>query len=107
MSDLKTLWLVEILLPIAYNDGAPIPGSVLEEIRGDLVDRFGGLTAFTRNPAEGIWMSGDVAHRDDVVVLEIMVEDMDRRWWKAWRSRAEELLRQDEIVVRARPIERL
>ena len=101
------MWLVEVLLPIAYNNGMAIPDSVLRELRGDLADRFGGLTAFTRSPAEGVWMSGDASHHDDIVVLEIMIEDLDRDWWKAWRSHAEALLLQNEIVVRARLIERL
>jgi hypothetical protein len=47
------------------------------------------------------------AHHDDIIVLEIMTEEVDRTWWRAWRDRMEAQLGQDEIVVRARTIERL
>jgi hypothetical protein len=103
----RTGWLVEILLPLAYNNDAPIPDDLLASVRNDLVAQFGGLTAFTRSPAEGIWVSDDAPHRDDIVVLEVMTDGLDRAWWASWRARVERLLRQEEIVVRAREIERL
>jgi hypothetical protein len=107
MIDVAQGWLIEVLLPAAYNDGTAIPDEVLADIRRALVDRFGGLTAFTRSPAEGGWTDGDSQHHDDIVVLEVMADDLDRQWWGAWRKRAEGVLRQEEIVVRARQIERL
>jgi hypothetical protein len=100
-------WLIEILLPLAYNDGSPIGDDVLSDIRQQLVDRFGGLTAFTRSPAEGVWTSEAGAQHDDVVVLELMAPVLDRPWWRAWRKRIETLLDQEEIVVRATRIERV
>jgi hypothetical protein len=100
-------WLVEILLPLAHNDGRHIGDDVLNEIRRELVDRFGGITAFMPSPAEGLWASEAGASRDDIVVLEVMARGLDRRWWKAWRKRVEALLHQKEIVVRATQIERL
>lgn len=63
----RTGWLIEILLPLAYNDGAPIPDELLDSVRGDLVAQFGGLTAFNRSPAEGIWVSNDAPRRDEIV----------------------------------------
>jgi hypothetical protein len=100
-------WLIEILLPATFNDGRPLPPDMLGRIRGDLVERFGGLTAFTRSPAEGVWVDEGAAHHDDIIVLEIMTEEVDRTWWRAWRDRMEAQLDQEEIVVRARKIERL
>lgn len=100
-------YIIEILLPLSFNDGAAIPDEILGAIRDGLVERFGGLTAFTRSPAEGVWVSEDRAHRDDVVVLEIMTDALDRDWWREWRRRAGRDLRQDEIVVRATAIDRL
>ena len=100
-------WLVQILLPLAYNDGTPISDDVLGEIRQQLVERFGGLTAFTRSPAKGVWKTETGAKHDDVVVLDLMARALERDWWRAWRKRIEALLEQEEIVVRATRIERV
>jgi hypothetical protein len=100
-------WLVEILLPLTYNDGSPVGDDVMSKIHKELVERFGGLTAFTRSPAEGVWTSAAGASRDEIVVLEVMTRGLDRAWWSQWRKRFEGLLRQDEIVIRATHLERL
>jgi hypothetical protein len=68
---------------------------------------FGGLTAYTRAPAEGLWDSGSTVKRDDIVVVEVMVDSLDRRWWKDYRRELEQLCCQDEIVLRAQAYEPL
>ncbi len=47
--------LVQILLPLYDNAGAPLPRALYDRVREELSRRFGGLTAFTRSPAEGLW----------------------------------------------------
>ncbi len=47
--------VVEIFLPLKRSDGSDQPRALFGAVRGELVDRFGGLTAFTRSPAEGLW----------------------------------------------------
>lgn len=100
--------LVQILLPLRDNTGASYPRALFDDLRADLTARFGGVTAFLRAPAQGAWMddADRVAH-DDVVILEVMDDALDRAWWSAWRARMEAALRQTEIVVRASRIERL
>lgn len=100
--------LVQLLLPLRDNEGAPFPREMLDGVRHHLTDRFGGVTAHLRAPATGAWKDddGDVA-RDDVVILEVMAEELDRAWWAKYRGELESRFRQDEIVIRATPIERL
>lgn len=100
--------LVQILLPLSDNEGNRFPRAVFDEVRSELTDRFGGVTAFTRAPATGLWAesAGDVV-RDDIVVYEVMAERPEPAWWAAFRTRLEQRLRQDEIVIRAMEIERL
>jgi hypothetical protein len=43
---------------------------------------FGDLTAYNRAPAEGLWESGSGVEQDDIVVIEVMVDSLDRTWWK-------------------------
>ena len=47
--------IVQILLPLADNQGRRFSESLLREVREELVSRFGGLTAYGRAPAMGVW----------------------------------------------------
>ena len=101
--------LVQLLLPLADNDGRPFPAAHYAAVREELAGRFGGLTAYSRAPAEGLWAEGggDRPARDDIVVYEVMVDALDRAWWAGFRADLERRFAQDEIVVRAQPAERL
>jgi hypothetical protein len=102
------MYLVQLLLPVYDNAGHPFPASHYATVRGELAQRFGGLTAYTRAPAEGLWSDdGGRSARDDIVVYEVMVEELDRAWWKRFRADLERRFAQQELVVRAQPIERL
>jgi hypothetical protein len=100
--------LVQILLPLFDNEGRPFAREHYAHVRHELTERFGGLTAFTRAPAEGLWKDdeGETAH-DDVVVFEVMVRRIDRGWWRDYRHVLEREFRQDVIVIRAQDIELL
>lgn len=76
-------------------------------MRQERVDRFGGLTAFTRSPAEGLWDEGGGRSRDEIVIFEVMADALDRSWWRDYRAVLKRRFRQDEIVVRALEVERL
>src|SRR6202048_1715724 len=68
--------LVQILLPIYDNAGNRFPPDVYAKVRFDLTQRFGGLTAYSRAPAEGRWDGGKEIKRDDIMVLEVRVEEL-------------------------------
>ena len=100
--------LIEILLPLADNEGKPFAAGLHSAVRDELAEHFGGVTAFTRSPAEGLWKEGDgEPDRDDIVILEVMADWLDRGWWRDYRAQLEARFRQEEIVVRAREIELL
>ena len=100
--------LVQLLLPIYDNEGRAFPSTHYAAVRAELAERFGGLTAYTRAPAEGEWREGSgPPARDDVVVYEVMVDGLDRAWWETFRGGLERRFAQDELVVRAHEIERL
>ena len=100
--------LVQLLLPVYDNAGRPFPAAHYSVVRTQLTERFGGLTAYTRAPAEGLWEDGGgrAAH-DDIVVYEAMVDELDREWWGSFRADLEQRFAQQELVARAIPVERL
>lgn len=102
------MYLIQMLLPLRDNANVPFPGEIYDVIRRELTDRFGGVTAFLRSPAKGFWQKDDGAvNQDDVVIVEVMAEQLDRRWWHNYRQELERRLRQEEVVVRASQVERL
>ncbi|HWI15141.1 MAG TPA: hypothetical protein VNT02_12850 [Burkholderiales bacterium] len=99
---------MQVLLPLADNEGRAFPRSAYDRVRDELAERFGGVTAYVRAPAEGLWKE-DARHvaRDDVVIYEVMTDALDRAWWAAYRLVLQERFRQEELVVRATGMERL
>lgn len=102
------MYLVQILLTLSDNDGVPFDPSEYEDVRASLTERFGGVTAYVRAPAEGHWKEGEGSTaRDEIVIYEVMVESLDRPWWAELRERLRTRFRQEELVVRATKIELL
>jgi hypothetical protein len=96
--------LVQILLPVRDNRGHKFKGALYSDVHSELVRRFGGLTAYTRSPARGLWKSEGFTKGDDMIILEVMAKRFDRAWWKKYRQDLESTFRQDEIIVRAHEI---
>jgi hypothetical protein len=102
------LHLVEIFLPLYDSQGAVFSRGTFDRVQADMTRRFGGVTAFLRAPAEGFWKDAQGAiERDDVVIIEVMTEHLDREWWASYRRAIEQELGQAEIVIRASVIDRL
>jgi|ERR1700682_1278183 hypothetical protein len=96
--------LVQLLLPLHDNVGNPFPEGSYSSVRRELTERFGGLTAFTRAPAQGLWRNEGETTHDEIVVFEVMTADIDREWWTQYRGALEALFRQEQIVIRAQPV---
>ena len=101
------MYVVQLLLPLYDNQNVPIADAVMKDLRERLVDRFGGVTAFSRTPAEGVWSDHGRKIRDDVILVEVMVPAIDSIWWAGFREHIEHVMRQKSVVVRALPATRL
>ena len=99
--------LVQLLLPLYDNSGRRFPRSKLNRVAATHAQRFGGITMYTRAPAEGLSKRGSGMTQDEIVVFEIMAPKLERAWWKKYRRELERVFRQDCVVVRATRIELL
>ena len=99
--------LIEILLPLVDDERKPIADDLYDRLAEQLTDKFGGVTSFTRAPAEGRWRDGGTTDHDDIVVLEVMTETIDRAWWSQLRLRLMKEFKQEDVVIRSSLIERL
>jgi hypothetical protein len=107
-AEATSMHLVQILLPLRDEGGKSFAAGMYEDVRRELTERFGGVTAYARAPAEGLWKEGDgTVQGDDVVVYEVMVDELDPVWWASHREKLRQRFRQEELVIRSIPARRL
>jgi len=93
--------LIQILLPTRDNAGRRFAGRRFQATARELTERFGGLTAHTRAPVEGLWKPARRrTQHDDLVIFEVIAPRLDRRWWRTFRERLERDYRQEKILTR-------
>ena len=102
LDDLEPRWLIELFLPTASNEGAPFGREMFDRVRDELLQAFGGVTLFSRSPAEGLWAEGrgGGTARDRMITAEVMADDVDRDWWAQYRRDLESRFSQEEILIR-------
>ena len=102
----RPMHLVQLFLPLHDNAGAAFPRPMFGAVRKELTEAFGGVTAYQRAPATGLWEDDDATvQRDELVLFEAMVEALDRDWWRRYAAELAGRFRQEEILVRALPCE--
>jgi len=99
--------LIEIFLPLADNEGKRFAAETWAAVRKELTEKFGGLTAFSRSPAEGIDTAQGRERHDDLVVFEVMTDEIDRAWWTSYREVLETTFMQDRILIRSSDVDLL
>ena len=99
------MYLVQLLLPLYNNSGMRFEQELYSEVRNELMDRFGGITAYTRAPVHGLWHDSEQVVRDDLIIYEIMVKELDKKWWYEYRNVLEKRFQQDTLVMRAHKIQ--
>lgn len=98
--------LIHLFLPLYDNDQQALPKSLFAEVRDELVAEFGGLTAHSRAPVDGLWQEDDShAVRDDLIIYEVMTPELDRAWWRAYRASLESRFRQEHVLIRVQAVE--
>ena len=99
------MYLIHALLPLNDNEGRPHGRELFRAVAEELTERFGGLTAHTRAPAEGLWKDGSAeTTRDEIAIYEVMAEELDEGWWRTYRRGLEQRFRQERVVVRAQEV---
>ena len=100
--------LVQVLLPTHRRNGTCVASEEFARVRMELTERFGGVTAYSRSPATGLWKRDDEeTERDQVIMIEVVVEVFDREWWRHYREQLETRFGQEEVLARALAMERI
>ena len=102
------MYLVQLLLPLYDNGRRPFSREHFDEVRHQLTEHFGGVTAYLRSPAVGLWKENDQdVSRDDVVMYEVMSEELGESWWAQYREELEKTFQQEEVLIRAITVRKL
>lgn len=102
------MYLVQMLLPARSGAAGAAADEAVARTRAELVEAFGGLTAYQRAPAHGMWMAPEgELQRDDVVMVEVVTPHFDRAWWREYAETLRTRFRQQAIHIRAMPVELL
>ena len=102
------MFLIQILLPLFDNSGNPFHQQDYTQVRDELMGRFGGITAYLRSPAEGVWQeTPSLTIHDEIVIYEVMAETLDRVWWSSYREELTKRFRQEMLIVRVSEVQLL
>lgn len=101
------MYLIQVVLPRYDRNGAPQPRELFQDIQRELLERFGGMTAY-RRVSEGRWESdGNGAAHDELVVCEVITNELDREWWASYRHALAKKFLQKQLVVMSMVIDPL
>jgi hypothetical protein len=92
----------KIYLPLKYNDGRDIEEEKLKAIKSELVDAFGAITVSSVSaPYQGRWRYSGVEYIDDIIKIEVVATNdrATRKFFKVFKERLKESLRQIDILI--------
>lgn len=95
------MYLIQMLLPIQDNRGRHFSRADYDRVRRELTETYGGATAFLRSPAKGLWKDESEVNHDEVVMIEVMTEGLERQRWAEYRQELQRRFQQDALVIRA------
>ena len=86
------------MLPLQFNDGAPIPDDWLTEAVLEITERFG-ASSFQRQANEGRWLYSGTLYRNNLAKVVVDVPDLvkNRRWMRDFKKRWKERFQQLEL----------
>jgi hypothetical protein len=96
----------EILIPLSFNDGAPVPDTLIGETLLELRRQFGAISSETQSIV-GHWEHEGEVYRDEHVRLFVDVKDTseNHRFFVQLKERLKTRFRQVDIWMTSHPIE--
>lgn len=105
---MSTLRRYELLLPLEFNDGTPVPDRLIGEVQIELRQRFGAVSLETQ-VIQGLREHGDTVYRDRLARLFVDVPDLPehREFFIAYKRRLMERFQQLDLWITSHPIDNL
>lgn len=102
----RTLRRFELLLPLRFNDGQPVPNEVIADTLIELEQRFGAVSCETQT-IRGLWQHEGQAFRDDLIRLFVDAPDVQesRDFFIAFKGQLKSRFQQIDIWLATYPVE--
>jgi len=96
----------EILLPLRFNDGSPVPDGFIADALIELRRKFGAVSSETQR-IEGQWQHAGQVYRDELMRIFVDVADTqeNRDFFLQFRERLRSRFRQVSIWMTSHPID--
>ena len=100
MAAMQQRQLIQIYLPLYDPAGLALPESLFQEVANVLTERFGGLTRYTRSPAEGLWKEDEQKTvKDDILIYEVLAPNLDESFWQDYKEKLKTQFKQEELLI--------
>ncbi len=96
----------EILLPLRFNDGRPVPEALLVQTVAELRERFGADSWETQS-LHGEWEHAGTVYQDDLTRFFVDVPDVSehREFFREFKERLKVRFNQLEIWITSHPLD--
>ena len=96
----------EILLPLVYNDGRPVPGPLIDDTLGELREQSGAVSSETQT-IRGDWRFGEHLYEDRMMRVFVDVEDTpdNYAYFAVLKSKLRTRFEQLDLYMTSYPIE--
>ena len=96
----------EILLPLVFNDGTPVPEELLAETFIELRRKFGAASWETQ-VLRGTWEAGGTVYQDNLTRFFVDVTDAPehREFFKSFKERLKARFNQLDVWITSHPID--
>jgi hypothetical protein len=98
----------EILVPLRFNDGSPVPDELLVQSFTELRARFGAASWETQT-VRGAWESEGAVYEDNLARFFVDVPDLPghREFFRGFKETLKARFQQIEIWITSHPIDQL
>ncbi len=96
----------EILLPLKFNDGRPVPENLLADTLAEIEEKIGPLS-FESQEIMGVWQHNGQTYRDKQARVFVDVPDTaeNRQFFSSLKERLKSRFEQLDIWVTTHPLE--
>jgi hypothetical protein len=96
----------EILVPLLYNDGSPIPEPLLAETFAELRAKFGAASWETQT-VQGLWEDEGTIYRDNLTRFFVDVADLPehRAFFKDFKEKLKQRFNQLDVWITSHPVD--